>query len=281
LSHIAQTNGEAVVPTLIKALDNDDPMVQATAVTTLGLQGDDALPALRKIAALAVTTPEEGQRIQVIRSAQQAVMTLDPEGETAVPLLLKALKNPDEKVRLAAVQFLGLYGPKTKSVVPGLIESLTDESDRVQYGAIDGLRRTGTNAVDASDTLAEMALQNTKTPTEHRLKVAARELVFIADPDGTVVLPIWIKALTDRDDQVRTTAVDLLGGYGPKAKEAVPQLIRCLKDRHLGVRLAAITTLGKIGPDAEKAVRPLTAIVRLKQHPAAARAEAALKLINP
>ena len=66
-----------------------------------------------------------------------------------------------------------------------------------------------------------------------------------------------MKALTDDNPDVRSTAATVLGQYGPEAKEAVPALIAALKDKDKHVRRSAAYALARIGTDASEAIPSL------------------------
>ncbi|MBN2453282.1 MAG: HEAT repeat domain-containing protein, partial [Candidatus Omnitrophica bacterium] len=70
-------------------------------------------------------------------------------------------------------------------------------------------------------------------------------------------VPELIKALGDKNDDVRKNAAEALGRIGQAAKDAVPALVKALGDKNDVVRKNAAETLGRIGPDAKDAVPEL------------------------
>ena len=89
-----------------------------------------------------------------------------------------------------------------------------------------------------------------------------------------------IKALQDKDPDVRCTAATVLGKYGPEAKEAVPALTAALKDEDKHVREAVAYALGRIGPDARDAIPSLKETLKDKNAPVRQAAAYALKEIQ-
>jgi HEAT repeat protein len=68
--------------------------------------------------------------------------------------------------------------------------------------------------------------------------------------------------LKESEEDVRKTAVEVLGNVGPEAKEAVPDLVEAANDKYIAVREAAVRVLGKIGPDAVAAVSALIKVLQ-------------------
>ena len=98
------------------------------------------------------------------------------------------------------------------------------------------------------------ALENRNPRVRH---VAILAIQYMdAKPDAAV--PVLCKLLSDPDDWVRGSALQLLGFMGPKAKPAVPALMATLRfgtNKYIvGTRATAAWALGRIGPDARTAV---------------------------
>jgi HEAT repeat protein len=65
-------------------------------------------------------------------------------------------------------------------------------------------------------------------------------------------VPALTAAFRDKDAQVRTAAVYVLGQLGTLAKDTVPALTEALQDKNPQVRQAATRVLKQIDPDAAK-----------------------------
>ena len=66
---------------------------------------------------------------------------------------------------------------------------------------------------------------------------------------GPDAIPFLLKALTDKDVQVRRYAIIALGEFGPSAKPAIPLLLKRYKKEETAVRANILITLGQIGQD--------------------------------
>jgi HEAT repeat protein len=88
-------------------------------------------------------------------------------------------------------------------------------------------------------------------------RLAARGLSELG-PDAREAVPSIIKALNDKDEQVRAGAAAALGNGGPVAIE-IPALIEALKDPAPSVQYNAVKAAGRIGPSAKALVPALVA----------------------
>jgi HEAT repeat protein len=88
-------------------------------------------------------------------------------------------------------------------------------------------------------------------------RLAARGLSELG-PDAREAVPSIIKALSDKDDQVRAGAAAALGNGGPIAIE-IPALIEALKDPAPPVQFSAVKAAGRMGPAAKALVPALIA----------------------
>src|SRR5262249_60608121 len=79
---------------------------------------------------------------------------LGPGCKSAVPDLVKAVKDPGPTVSWAAIDALGQIGADAEPVVPTLVEALKDESTR--GAAVDALGQLGGKARDAVPALEKV-----------------------------------------------------------------------------------------------------------------------------
>jgi len=98
--------------------------------------------------------------------------------------------------------------------------------------------------------------------------------------DTRAAVPALIKALTDRDADVRAWSAHALAELGPDAAEAVPALIKLLKDPSEGPRNTSAIALGGIGPRASKAIPALTKALEDESADLRSFAAAAIKRIR-
>ena len=141
---------------------------------------------------------------------------------------LKALQNPDAKVRYRAAQTLADLGPVAKFAVPDLREALKDKNALVRVK------------------VAEALWKIEKTP-------------------NTILLPVLLQALKDKDPGVRAAAPPVIAMLGGKAKSAVSALVEALQDKELDVKLAAVTALGELGSTAKDSAKELLALTTDKE----------------
>jgi HEAT repeat protein len=231
--HVLLRLGPIAVPALCAALrDNHDAAIRSAAAEVLGELGPVADQAAQPLLR-ALKDPDSG----VALAAARALAEVEPEqGEPAVPVLVRSVNEP------ASLKALASLGPRARKAIPELIgclrhrEGVSNPRD-IQMGAQQALARIG----------------------------------------ATAISPLK-EALQQRSDGTAARAAMVLGSYGPAAHEAVDALINDLeKDRANGV--AYITALGLIGPPARAAIPELKAL--LSDPALRAPAAAALALIDP
>lgn len=222
-------DGGAVEP-LIKALGDEDEDVRLNAQIALGKIGEPAVEAL--IQAL----QEGGWDVRC--GAAGALGEIG--NKRAVGFLIQALEHDEvPDVRWRAAQALGniarpLVKLGYKKPVKSLIEALGDKDWTVQQVAAEALGDIGDPM--AIEPLIEAWGAETGV-------WAAPALAKIGEP----ALPALIKALKDRDENVRLQAAFGLGCTGHK--RTVEPLIHALKDKSLHVRSNAAEALQKVeGP---------------------------------
>jgi HEAT repeat protein len=163
---------KAAVPALIKALGDDDPATRSEVLMALGAIGPDAqaaVPAvikalhdpevsvryaacyaLGKIGPAAL--PAEGD-LQNELSAEDpflrvasawALARIHPEcavtAAKSVPVLVKALGEPNVTTRLEAAESLGCLGPLAKDAIPALNKAKEDRDPAVREAAAEALK---------------------------------------------------------------------------------------------------------------------------------------------
>ena len=198
----------------IAALDADDSAVRSRAADELGMLGESAAE--------------------------------------AIPVLIQALRDDYEPVRLNAAYTLGAIGAPA---IPQLIEVLSDENGPARRMAAYALAAVGTPAVPA---LSE-ALQH----TEDAVRIEATyALAQIAAPVESAI-PALVERAKDECVEVRRYLAEAFGGIGPAAAPAVPALIDMLEnDDDKQVRFESALALGQIGPAASDAVPVLADALR-------------------
>jgi HEAT repeat protein len=261
---------------LVASLKSDDKHVRTAAARGLAdLKPEAQLVRPALIAALADDDPA------VRGNIVDAVAAL---GATAVPDLMKGLKNP--AFREASAVILARIGPAAKGALPGLLSALDDASSSERSSADDfhaealvaialigpqdpavvkkctamlqseneRVRRTATYALGkagASAKPAAAALRGQLGSDDEMLRVVTLwALLQITPQDPQIVkaaIPGLIKALEDQRPLVRLEATLALGRLGPKAAAAKDALAQLADDPDEAIRQAAAEAIEKIG----------------------------------
>jgi HEAT repeat protein len=156
-----------------------------------------------------------------------------------VPILMKALKDRDPRVRAAAAGSLHF-----SEATPELIKAIDDNDERVRAGAVTALGRIG-------DTASENALAAALGDVNSSVRSAAA--TALGKIGGKAAITFLAKAVNDPESNVRLNAVVALVRIRDTA--TVPSLIACLKDRDGVVVKTAALALGDIRDS--RAISPL------------------------
>jgi HEAT repeat protein len=137
-------------------------------------------------------------------------------GDAALPQLSKALADPDEDVRLAAVGALGkMQGP---GAADGLLAALADSSADVRLKAVEGLGGLGDRRA-----VQPLLQQFAKDPNPQVRYECLTSLGLIGDPSTVDFL---VQGTNDADQFVRLWAMDALCQMGdPHAQERAIALV--------------------------------------------------------
>jgi HEAT repeat protein len=281
-----QPDPKAILPALIEAAGDADPMVRAWAVSMLGPALDDEgvwstvlgatrdrdigvrnqairvlgwkpqparLAAVREALAPALKEPNEVNR-GIAAHTLGCYAQLVP-GD--VPELYEALSDPDPFVRRMVCESLP-HRPGARPAVPILVRSLGDLAPEVRRAAA---WRLGSIGLDAEAALIDLrrAIEDKEGMVRDAASEAVRQIESKANDFRTKLLPGALEDLASPDPDVRRGAAEILGGFGPHSAPAVPALIRGLDDRDASVRLASAHALGLIGTAARDALPALAA----------------------
>jgi HEAT repeat protein len=165
-----------------------DPRESASrTLATLGPRiPDEAVVDVASALAAAVPDTQE----QVRRNVLEALGTLGPRGPRAVPAVQpaveRALSDPAESTRSAAVTAVGAWGTEVSGAVTLLATALSDSSHDVRKMAVISLEKMGPQAAGATKAIARL--------------------------------------LHGKEIYLRVFAADALAAIGPGAKAALPEL---------------------------------------------------------
>ncbi|MCL2689328.1 MAG: HEAT repeat domain-containing protein, partial [Chitinispirillia bacterium] len=149
------------------------------------------------------------------------------------------------KVRLAAAQELRM-APRDERVVPLVLKACIDEDPDVRMNGFFALGKMDPNVEGVIPVLFD-GLRDTVLDVRRAVVSALSEL----NPFPNVLFPPLTKLLVDEDEKIRklvhTAFADMQGA-------GIGSLIRALNDKDPQLRLAAIATLETIGPLAKNAL---------------------------
>jgi len=251
-----------IVPELVQALDDPDPLVKSGVAEVLGNHTDAAVPAIpgligmindgrRAIAPVSYLLPSYPTiTLPYPRDVQQ------PRRPPTPP------QNPENLLGITAIAALGKIGlPARTLATPPLTQALQDADPWVKLNATWALSEIG-----ASVPLLPHWLEALQHPDPNLRRSAAAVFqdsssllrkVFGAEANVSTTAQL-LTALKDDDFTVRNAASQGLGLLGTKA---LPVLVQALKAPEPIVRLEAAELVGNLGGAAQPAVPNLLALL--------------------
>jgi HEAT repeat protein len=223
---------KSAVPELLNIiLDDDTGFLEAQVALALGKIGSAAVPSL--CAALS------NESAKVRRGSAFALGLIGPKAYEAVPDLTKALKDDEPLVRALSAESLGKIGQEAEPATPALTKALKDDDADVRINSAVALWRIGKHAAGI-DVLAAAVTQS-QGPSRKAAVAALGQVGAAAKP----ALPALVKALGDKDAEVRLESVKTLGILGPLAKGTGAKITPLLHDKSVPVRLHAVHAIWK------------------------------------
>jgi HEAT repeat protein len=289
---------------LAKSLDDSRPAaVRFTACQVLLqmanarerlLRRAAAIPALEKAdGAGAKLAPRQDGKLILIAFEQAADAPKGPLENLiteVMPALIKRLRDPDVRVRVAALEVLISLGAKTTPALPDVLPSLQDPSLFVRWATVRLLAKIGATQhtdecikaliplLDDPDLDVRLATANALGGYGRAAAAARRPLsreVGIGDLQIANYVANWPPAYgTQRrqeeigDVEMRLASIRALQAIGGTDAESVRipvlALSNALKNRDSRVRIAAAEALGQYGPAAKSAAPALRAALNDK-----------------
>ncbi|HBC88908.1 MAG TPA: hypothetical protein DCZ94_18350 [Lentisphaeria bacterium] len=157
-----------------------------------------------------------------------------------VLLLLKGLGDADPRVRLGAATNLRPYAQSLAPALPILLSAVDDSATKVRVAAIDVLGLMGTDAKDALPKLLPLMAGQ-----EIIRCATVKSIANIAPQDGRV-LDALIKQIDAPEEPVMGYAIAGLGIIGPSAKKSLPLIRERMKYMNEWDKINAIRSLAKI-----------------------------------
>ncbi|MBI5195579.1 MAG: HEAT repeat domain-containing protein [Nitrospirae bacterium] len=152
----------------------------------------------------------------------------------AIALLIKSLEDDNWRIRKTAVELL--LAIKSNAVIKGLISTLKRENNaNARNSALEAL-------ISLGHTVTGHLKKAYNTPNPDVRKFVIDIVGRTKDPKA---LPVLLKAIEDKDDNVRSSAIEYLCDF--RDKSAVTSLIPIMKGVNTWLAYHAVDGLGKIG----------------------------------
>ena len=282
LAYLGPWSGPAV-PSLVRELKNEMPLVKELAVFALGMIGPKAADAVPALQDLIFSDCDEllkwaaGQAIRLIKAAvPEGVPAPDLRAEPAdgAPLDEDPLMNAmiyvtgiDAGKWQQGAMELERLGPRAAAALPALYRL-------AEAAGSEPVRTAARSAIRAIQAPAEApAVHPPVNP------LAPEEPAEPADAEPPEEVPAevqgYIDDLAGADVTKRWQAAMMLGQLGREARAAVPALITALDDHDAIVRMWVAGSLGKMAPESAPALPRLQAL-RASDPDAQVRRNAAL-----
>jgi len=225
--------GEAAIPTLLKALTVEDTSLVWRAAHALGQIHSNPKEVVPALTPLLTNSSAE-----VRATAAIALGNFGAEAKSAVPALSKLLSDSDLNVKLDAAAALGSIGPEASAAVPQLSKAMQAGPNALTLTSASALAAIGEASVPA---LNELLSKNSP------LKLLAIHVIGEIGTGSAASIPELVKLVKSPDADIRETAIISLGEIGPAAMKAEPELIEIMKNGTGKTRNTAVYALSKIG----------------------------------
>jgi HEAT repeat protein len=213
------------------------------AVTLMVAASAGLLPWLPGIVSLKLwLSPERALRDSspIVRS-RGAEALAKQEGPKVVAALARALKDPDDDVRLNAAVGLWNQGPEATVAVPALLDALDDPIYGVRGWAMGELARIPGTAPRAVPRFVDAMAERTEDRSN------AIDALFWYGAAAAPAIPALRDVLSHGQPFERRRAARTLGAIGAEARSCIPELRMQLRDVHEAVRETARASLVALG----------------------------------
>ncbi|NER99617.1 MAG: HEAT repeat domain-containing protein [Symploca sp. SIO1B1] len=265
-----------IVPALVKAMDDPDPLVKSAVAEVLGNLTDDAAPAIPGLIEMLndrrraiVPEPSSRQflpRLTIPPAPPSIFLTPTPNNVNQRRLPPNPPKNPENLLRITAIIALGKIGlPARALATPPLTKALEDSDPWVKLNATWALSQIGASVSLLSHWLE--ALHHSNANLRHSAAEVFQDSssllpkVLGAEADNNTAASL-VKALKDDNVVVRRTASKALSLLGT---EVLPGLIKALKEPEPIVRLEIVELLGNLEGAAQSAVPDILPLLEDKE----------------
>jgi HEAT repeat protein len=240
-----------VFPVVVKALEDKDENVRATACRAMSHVSAGAHKIEEGVKQLIVALQDPSQKVN--HEATHSIGALADGCQdraliaAAVAPIRKMLKNKDLGIRGQAVWTLGQIGREAESAIPNLIDGLGDTANSVSLA--ESLMQIGSN--NKSGLVEKLVTAFGESKIAQRREQILYTL-FRLEPLPESALPTLTSGLRDDASPVRHLAAMALGGMGREAVKAIPALREALKKERARERVSVALAIFKIEGKAEE-----------------------------
>jgi HEAT repeat protein len=186
---------------------------------------------------------------RVRRAALKRLGALKESPDVSVNALVKALNDKDDDVRVQAA--IALTNNQNESATKPLIRALVDPNSRVRLWSYKALKKLGSQAVP--EMIRQISAESdgkeiSYTDSVNRKQTLHDILIDSLSKMGRAAVPHLIETIKTQTGQPAQDAIELLGKIGREASEGIHALLKILNtsdDAELKKR--AIIAVGQIG----------------------------------
>ena len=234
-----QAAAAARVDELVATVQGSRSRERWEAIQALGSMGPRAAKAVPALVKIAGDDDKSTRNVAVVALAEIA-----PDDFAVIRTVVDALKDADTVVRANAVSFSSRLGP---AAVPVLLRAMTDPDPRMRAGAAQALGSASRAHSDA--TLADQTIETLgQALNDHdpAVRKAAAAALGSFGRRARPAVPALAMLLSDKDTYAAGAAAQTLGAIGPDAADAVPRLAKAMYgDYHVSTNArAALQSIG-------------------------------------
>jgi len=174
----------------------------------------------------------------------EALEGIGPAASAAVPVLIKGMTSPNERVRASTAEALGQIRSRPELVVMVLTKALCDPAAGVRRAAAGGLACLQTNARPAVPELVQAA-----TDPNESVRSEVMDALRLTRGDPQIVVPVLMTALNDPSGHVRGRAALAIGAFGTNAVAAVPLLAKLVVETNTPSGQLLLGSHGGVGSE--------------------------------
>jgi HEAT repeat protein len=269
--------------TLLRLVENGDPLVRPYAVEALGVLYEDYPGEVLPVLVKAVGDKDPRVRYRGVKALGK-LLHFDAELKASeasiiISALQKALGDAETGVRLAAIEPLGIYmigrydilKEQMTQVVPLLVSALEDQELQVRLAAARALGSIGPLTERVVPAL--IRLLRSSDPWDRGIAVQALgnmtyTSAFLRSKDRELMRKEIARALlamvNDPGSGVRDSVANSLGVVGPVVRNVIPSLIKLTKDPSKWVRMSAARWLGNFKVERNRIVPALVRMLKVE-----------------